>query len=241
MPYKDPYDQYLNNIRYQTENKVKIKEHKREYYIENKEKVKKQNHESYLRNKESHAKNCANYYTLHKDAIKTKSTNYYVVNKASILEKRMAYRKNNLVIIKQRQKTYRENNKNLIKMSKRKEYEIQGWKRMVSAEQKLKIQAYAILGNKCARCGFDDPRALQIDHINGGGAMESKEIGLRRIRKKIVNGNTKDYQLLCANCNWIKRSEKGETGNRKGRKNRTKWAESNLDVPISIAQNLPLI
>ena len=28
---------------------------------------------------------------------------------------------------------------------------------------------------KCMICGFTDPRALQIDHVNGGGAKERKE------------------------------------------------------------------
>src|SRR3990167_3657310 len=31
-----------------------------------------------------------------------------------------------------------------------------------------------VLGNKCSRCGFSDKRALQIDHKNGGGALERK-------------------------------------------------------------------
>lgn len=69
------------------------------------------------------------------------------------------------------------------------------------------------LGGKCCRCGFSDLRALQIDHIDGGGVHHLKSMG---------NGNSNDYhnevrlnkdgkyQLLCANCNWIKRYEKGE-------------------------------
>jgi len=79
-------------------------------------------------------------------------------------------------------------------------------------DYKLKIKVFEVLGNKCARCGFTDTRALQIDHINGGGKAESTKLGLRAIRKKIINGDTKNYQLLCANCNWIKRTEKGEVG-----------------------------
>jgi hypothetical protein len=34
---------------------------------------------------------------------------------------------------------------------------------------------------------------------------------------KIIEGNTTDYQILCANCNWIKRAEKNE--NRLGSSN----------------------
>ena len=71
-------------------------------------------------------------------------------------------------------------------------------------------RALELLGGKCSRCGFSDPRALQIDHINGGGVQEHKRLGGRRITKKVAEGYTEGYQLLCANCNWIKRVENGE-------------------------------
>lgn len=66
------------------------------------------------------------------------------------------------------------------------------------------------LGGKCKRCGFDDIRALQIDHINGGGYQEMKNIHSRerlRIVVKSIKDNENKYQVLCANCNWIKRYE----------------------------------
>ena len=78
---------------------------------------------------------------------------------------------------------------------------------------KLKAKAFKILGDKCVRCGFSDPRALQIDHIDGGGNREIKKIGTYRIYYKILKGQTSEYQLLCANCNWIKRVENKETRN----------------------------
>jgi len=68
------------------------------------------------------------------------------------------------------------------------------------------------LGGKCSRCGFTDSRALQIDHVNGGGKKEILR-GWRWI-KKIVTDPT-GYQLLCANCNWIKRHERGEGNQQK--------------------------
>lgn len=81
------------------------------------------------------------------------------------------------------------------------------------SEQVLRIKALDILGNKCIRCGFSDARALQIDHIHGGGWQERKTPGYnrRQVERKIVAGETHDYQLLCANCNWIKRAENNET------------------------------
>lgn len=60
-------------------------------------------------------------------------------------------------------------------------------------------------------CGFADYRALQIDHKNGNGRRERKELGGNKIAlyKRVV-ANPDSYQCLCANCNWIKRAEEHE-------------------------------
>ena len=82
-------------------------------------------------------------------------------------------------------------------------------------ERKLRKSSIEALGGKCVLCGFSDARALQIDHIDGGGSKErvgKKFIGrfhLHVLRSFLSKENK--YQLLCANCNWIKRAEKGET------------------------------
>lgn len=80
--------------------------------------------------------------------------------------------------------------------------------------------AVAILGNMCKRCGFNDPRALQVDHINGGGSKDKKNITRHYYNVVIesVMAGEKKYQLLCANCNWIKRAEKQEVAGYWGEK-----------------------
>jgi hypothetical protein len=69
------------------------------------------------------------------------------------------------------------------------------------------------LGGKCIRCGFNDSRALQVDHVNGGGRQEYVHGGYNtnsvKYLKKIM-ASPDEYQLLCANCNWIKREEEHE-------------------------------
>ena len=70
------------------------------------------------------------------------------------------------------------------------------------------------LGRKCVDCGFEDVRALQIDHVGGGGSKERKERPYKgsfhkHVLRSFLN-NEKRYQLLCANCNWIKRSVNNE-------------------------------
>lgn len=67
------------------------------------------------------------------------------------------------------------------------------------------------MGNKCNRCGFDDLRALQIDHVYSGGRHEQRS-SLTFYKRVIESYKKKEgkYQLLCANCNWIKRFVKRE-------------------------------
>ena len=66
---------------------------------------------------------------------------------------------------------------------------------------------------KCARCNFSDQRALQIDHVNNDGCAERKSLGFSRYFLMLVIESfakkEKKYQILCANCNWIKRIEAG--------------------------------
>uniref|UniRef100_A0A6M3JJ10 Putative HNH endonuclease n=1 Tax=viral metagenome TaxID=1070528 RepID=A0A6M3JJ10_9ZZZZ len=73
------------------------------------------------------------------------------------------------------------------------------------------------LGNQCVKCGFADIRALQIDHINGGGAKELKNMSINSFLKGVLLDNGSKYQLLCANCNWIKRHENNEYSKGRGR------------------------
>jgi len=86
--------------------------------------------------------------------------------------------------------------------------------------QKLRMEIFQLLGSKCSNTnclvpgGCNDLRCLQIDHVNGKGTQERKEAGntfayYRLVLKKLKEGS-RDYQLLCANCNWIKKSEQGE-------------------------------
>lgn len=78
----------------------------------------------------------------------------------------------------------------------------------------LRLAALDFLGHQCGECGVTDFRVLQIDHVNGNGAAERRTYGNSpsKILKRVLNGD-KNYQILCANCNWLKRIEKGESIN----------------------------
>jgi len=106
-------------------------------------------------------------------------------------------------------------NRELVRLSRRK------------LDKKRRKQIFDLLGNKCSNPFNIDHTSfekepdyiycLQIDHVNGGGSEERKKIGggslMKLIYEKVKSGS-KDYQLLCANCNWIKRYKNSE--NKKG-------------------------
>jgi hypothetical protein len=75
------------------------------------------------------------------------------------------------------------------------------------AKQRV-FEHYCPDGPRCVLCGFDDPRALSIDHVNGGGNAHRKVLkGVNLYRWIERNGYPKDFQVLCMNCQFIKRYE----------------------------------
>lgn len=93
-------------------------------------------------------------------------------------------------------------------------------------QRNLRTEILAKLGGRCespgcrwlnddGTSGCTDSRALQIDHVEGGGSAELRAghgVGLAhlyRVKKDLkysaIGGYASQYQLLCANCNWIKR------------------------------------
>ena len=85
-----------------------------------------------------------------------------------------------------------------------------------SEKSLLRLQLFDILGaTKCVRCGFTDIRTLQLDHKNGGGSKDkfAKYRGTKQLYRYYINHPEEakeKYQILCANCNWIKRYENHE-------------------------------
>ena len=79
------------------------------------------------------------------------------------------------------------------------------------------------LGNKCSCHGDDcwhsgdcdvfDPRCLQFDHIHGDGASDRRRTGSTSQLRYYFNHldeAQENLQILCSNCNWVKRHNNGE-------------------------------
>jgi hypothetical protein len=77
-------------------------------------------------------------------------------------------------------------------------------------QRKNRLEAIEVLGGKCVGCGITDTRLLTIDHIHGGGRHDRKAIGGPNVYYKWIVGHPEKYQLLCHNCNFLKRLEKDE-------------------------------
>jgi hypothetical protein len=77
--------------------------------------------------------------------------------------------------------------------------------------KELKIETLSAYGGvKCAVCGYNkDYRALDLDHINGGGNKERIKTGINggikfyNILRKQGFPDKDKYRVLCRNCNWL--------------------------------------
>ena len=89
--------------------------------------------------------------------------------------------------------------------------------RVIENNQLLKQEVLTHYGDgkcACVRCGFDDVRALSIDHIDGGGNRDraSRFKGRMFYRWLQQENYPEGYQSLCMNCQFIKSCENGERG-----------------------------
>jgi len=67
-----------------------------------------------------------------------------------------------------------------------------------------KLELIAALGGKCVKCGFDDYRALDINHINPENKVRPKDGSYNWTRRfKDWAANMDNIELLCANCHRL--------------------------------------
>jgi hypothetical protein len=112
------------------------------------------------------------------------------------------------------QKAWYDRNPDRKKMEKLNWYENN--KHRISAARTQMRQRYrdmlfeALGGAKCIKCGFSDRRALCFDHINGDGTKKMHHEEMKDHHNFVKYARNpelarKTFQVLCANCNAIKR------------------------------------
>lgn len=184
----------------------KNREKAREYYLKNKEKNNAATRAWQLRNPDRVKATIKRYKDSHKELLHKKWSAYYAANKERLLAKHhVYYRQNKEHYLDLAKKNYAKNRTRLDELHRVSQ-------RTLYAQRKDML--FDILGGaKCARCRFSDTRALQFDHINGGGHRERKQTEPHSWLRYYVNHPEearKKLQVLCANCNQIKRYENGE-------------------------------
>ena len=77
----------------------------------------------------------------------------------------------------------------------------------VELSYKLRLEIITNYGGCCSGCGVSNPVLLCIDHVNNNGNEERKKIrSAITLYRKIINENyPPTYQLLCFNCNFLKK------------------------------------
>ena len=145
----------------------------------------------------SHKEETAAYYIENKEELNRKNNEWYQKNSEAVILRTKRYHDENLV-------WYTEYHKN--------------WYQKI----RLEVLARVDPAMKCAICGCDDTRFLEVNHIKGGGVKERegyKDGGHKLSHNMILlifNGkrNLEDLNLLCRACNSIDHLERvyGDTG-----------------------------
>jgi len=180
------------------------------------------------------------YYAKHKDEPQTRekrlgygraynATHKHVraTYRATHKQESIAYReKNKEQIKKRRDEYYQKNREAIIQRTEKYHLENKEWRKKYYKQyyQKIRLEVLARVdpAMKCAMCGCDDTRFLEVNHIKGGGHKERegyREDGHDWGHNMILliyrgKRDLEDLNLLCRACNSIDHLERayGHTG-----------------------------
>ena len=153
------------------------------------------------------------YYQEHKEALKAASRQRHWSQRAKILQKKNAYYQQNKAKILESQKRYYWANRERIRAASKQ------WPSMIKTGngvipyRKARQALLNEFGGRCVRCGETNYVVLQVDHVFGGGVKEIRRfnhMGGLKDYYALIRANPSRYQILCANCNWIKRYQDSE-------------------------------
>ncbi len=152
------------------------------------------------------------YYQKHREERKK----YYQEHKGEILAKRKEYRKGYYQQHKERLRVVCKINKERYREKYPEKYLENTRRYALVQRRKLKLEVFTHYSRglpRCASCDEGRLACLSIDHINGRSSEEKRKTGLKGAtfyRWLKVNGYPNGFQVLCMNCQWIKRNERRE-------------------------------
>lgn len=176
----------------------------RVYNENNKETVNKKRMDRYYQNHDEELKKAKRY----NDSHKLDHSNYYQKNKSSISVKKKKYSaENSELISKQQSKKYFKNPEKYISKAK------QRYQNVITEFKKIVISHYSKNKMECKLCKVKGLDFLNIDHIEGRKKMgHSRKVrGSTLYHFLIKNDFPEGYQVLCWNCNNIKKFQAPKT------------------------------
>jgi hypothetical protein len=142
----------------------------------------------------------------HPEKVKDYDKNFYLNHPERKKEQNINWKSKHPNYDKERGKIYYQNHKEEI----------------IKENIELRKKVINLLGGHCVNpynkdhssfeLDIDYFEVLQIDHINGGGNKEVKQLTRIKMYKKILKDPT-GYQLMCPTCNWLKRKKNNEIKN----------------------------
>jgi len=171
----------------------------RKYYQEHREEQQTYHRKYWQEHKEERKAYARKHYQEHKEEAKLKSRKYWQQHR----EEHKAYAK------EYRQEHREEVNAKLRKYRQTHREEINAKASTSNRDKKLKV--IELLGGRCRNCGLTDARVLQVNHINGDGKKDRASYSSHAFYTRILSNkrDTKDLELLCANCNILYEYEVG--------------------------------
>jgi len=152
------------------------------------------------------------YYRAHREEVLNRHKEWVKKNSDKVRTWLRRYRERNREKIREWQRLYRARRREHFSELRRKQ------------KEKLKLEVLKHYSQsdppKCVRCGFSDLRALTIDHVDGKGSIHRRQLrnkGGYHFYLWLKNqGLPEGYQVLCMNCQWIKREENDTAYHRGG-------------------------
>jgi len=204
MPYKSIEKKRVYAHAYREKNKEELNKNNKEYYQKNREELRRKNNVYNATHKELRA--------AYRDSHKEERAAYYIENKEELNKNNREYYQNHSEAVIQRTGRYHREHKE----------ERQKWFKQYYQKIRLEVLAKVDPEMKCAMCGCDDPRFLEVNHIKGGGVKERD--GYKKDGHDFGNNmilhiyygrrGLEDLNLLCRACNGIDHLERefGHTG-----------------------------